>query len=381
MAKNSTPSQLDPGQILKRVFDDSNDAIRTDTTVVANIAGAIEVQIEDTDDSIKIGDGSGHYAAVSVAGAIKVDNSAVTQPISGAVTVSSGSVTVSNASGASAVNIQDGGNSITVDGTVAVTNSNLDVALSTLATHVDTGTTIPGKLDTLHTDIGTTLHTDLNTTISGKLDTLHTDLATTLHTDITSAQSRKLQDGSGNVITSTASALDINLKSSTVAIATSGKQDTGNSSLSSIDGKITACNTGSVVITSGTVNVGNSSGGSAVNIQDGGNSITVDGAVTVSGTATTTENRPSTTSVTAVASSSSNVTLLALNASRRHAMFFNDSTAILYIKLGTTATTTTSYTLQVPPKAFFELPVPVYSGNIDGIWASANGNCLVTEIT
>lgn len=36
-----------------------------------------------------------------------------------------GDVTVNNASGASAVNIQDGGNTITVDGTVAVTNSDI----------------------------------------------------------------------------------------------------------------------------------------------------------------------------------------------------------------------------------------------------------------
>lgn len=36
-----------------------------------------------------------------------------------------GDVTINNASGASAVNIQDGGNTITVDGTVAVTNSDI----------------------------------------------------------------------------------------------------------------------------------------------------------------------------------------------------------------------------------------------------------------
>lgn len=61
--------------------------------------------------------------------AVKVDGSAVTQPVSGTVTASAqpgvdiGDVTINNASGASAVNIQDGGNSITVDGTVAATQS------------------------------------------------------------------------------------------------------------------------------------------------------------------------------------------------------------------------------------------------------------------
>ena len=61
--------------------------------------------------------------------AVKVDGSAVTQPVSGTVTASAqpgvdiGDVTINNASGASAVNIQDGGNSITVDGTVSATQS------------------------------------------------------------------------------------------------------------------------------------------------------------------------------------------------------------------------------------------------------------------
>lgn len=49
--------------------------------------------------------------------------------------------------------------------------------------------------------------------------------------------------------------------------------------LSSIDGKITACNTGAVA---GSVGVTNAGGGSAVNIQDGGNTITVDGTVNAS---------------------------------------------------------------------------------------------------
>lgn len=85
--------------------------------------------------------------------ALKVDGSAVTQPVSGTVTANLsatdnavldtidavldtinaklvtgtdiGDVTINNASGAAAVNIQDGGNTITVDGTVAVTSSDI----------------------------------------------------------------------------------------------------------------------------------------------------------------------------------------------------------------------------------------------------------------
>lgn len=58
-------------------------------------------------------DGSENKAIVSPAGALKVDASGATVPVSFA-----GGVFVNNAGGASAVNVQDGGNSLTVDGTV-----------------------------------------------------------------------------------------------------------------------------------------------------------------------------------------------------------------------------------------------------------------------
>jgi hypothetical protein len=53
-----------------------------------------------------------------------VDGALVNLGANNDVTVTSGSITVANAAGASAVNIQDGGNSITVDGTVAVSGIN-----------------------------------------------------------------------------------------------------------------------------------------------------------------------------------------------------------------------------------------------------------------
>ncbi len=80
-----------------------------------------------------------------------------------------------------------------------------------------------------------------------------------------------------------------------------------------------------------------------------------------------------------VASSATNVTLLASNAARKQAMIYNDSTAILYVKLGATASAT-SHTVQMAAASYYELPQPVYSGIIDGIWASANGSARVTEL-
>jgi len=92
------------------------------------------------------------------------------------------------------------------------------------------------------------------------------------------------------------------------------------------------------------------------------------------------ELRPASSSVTSVASSAVNQLLLALNTSRKGATFYNDSTSILFLKLGTTASSS-SYTTQVGASGYYEVPFPCYTGQIDGIWASANGNLRITELT
>lgn len=83
--------------------------------------------------------------------------------------------------------------------------------------------------------------------------------------------------------------------------------------------------------------------------------------------------------VTSVNSSASNVTLLAANQGRRGAYIYNDSTAVLYVKLGATASTS-SFTVQMASETGWQVP-DNYTGIIDGIWASANGSAMVTEIT
>lgn len=158
--------------------------------------------------------------------------------------------------------------------------------------------------------------------------------------------------------------------------STAAKQDTGNASLASIDGKITAVNTGAVVISSGTitgitnpvavtgtfwqatqpisaatlplpsgaatsalqtqpgvdigdVTVNNAAGAAAVNIQDGGNTITVDGTVSAAVTG----------SVTANAGTNLNTSLLALesggNLSSLAAKDFATETTLALIKAKT----------------------------------------------
>lgn len=103
-------------------------------------------------------------------------------------------------------------------------------------------------------------------------------------------------------------------------------------------------------------------------------------ALPVGGIQDTRETRPGTATCTNVAASVLNQTLLALNGSRRVATFFNDSaTGTLFLKFGTTASTT-SFTVKLIPGAYFEIPQPCYSGRVDGIWDIAAGDCRVTEV-
>lgn len=88
--------------------------------------------------------------------------------------------------------------------------------------------------------------------------------------------------------------------------------------------------------------------------------------------------RPTTATLANVASSASSVTLFAAAGNTSARTIWNDSTAVLYVKFGTTASTT-SYTVQIAAGGYYEFPQPVFAGRVDGIWASANGNARVTS--
>lgn len=80
-----------------------------------------------------------------------------------------------------------------------------------------------------------------------------------------------------------------------------------------------------------------------------------------------------------IASSATSVTLQASNAARRGLLIFNDSTQILFVKFGAAASAT-SYTVQIAAGGYYEMPAPIYTGTVDGIWSSANGNARMTEL-
>ena len=94
----------------------------------------------------------------------------------------------------------------------------------------------------------------------------------------------------------------------------------------------------------------------------------------------TTGSGPSTASTSSVVSSATNVTLLASNTSAVGRQAYNDSDKDLYLKYGVTATTS-SYTVKIPAGWLYVFPAPVYTGQVDGIWAGGpTGSARMTEV-
>lgn len=102
-------------------------------------------------------------------------------------------------------------------------------------------------------------------------------------------------------------------------------------------------------------------------------------AGTVTAPLVTREKQSGTSATSNVAQNAANVTLVAANANRIQAMIYNDALAVLFVKLGATASTT-SYTVQLAAGGF--MSINSYTGIIDGIWAAAGvGAARVTELT
>lgn len=137
--------------------------------------------------------------------------------------------------------------------------------------------------------------------------------------------------------------------------------------------RVTISNDSNILATqSGTWNIVNISG--AISLPTGASTSAIQ---------TTNDNRffSTTATVAQVASSATNVILLASNAGRKGAIFFNNSAQSCYVKLGVTASTA-SFTIKMDPASTLIINNdPVYTGEIDGIWDSADGVMAVTELT
>lgn len=96
-------------------------------------------------------------------------------------------------------------------------------------------------------------------------------------------------------------------------------------------------------------------------------------AVSVSTVAATTP------ALTSVSGSVASVSILASNTSRKSFIVTNDSTAILYLAYGATASTT-AYSVKMYPNACY-ISDFVYTGALSAIWSAAAGSARITELT
>lgn len=84
--------------------------------------------------------------------------------------------------------------------------------------------------------------------------------------------------------------------------------------------------------------------------------------------------------LTSVASSASSVALLGANTKRKTLIIQNTSTAILYVLLGGgTANATTAHSIQMAANT--NVILEGFTGAVSGIWASANGQANLTELS
>lgn len=242
------------------------------------------------------------------------------------------SLPVAIASNQSAIPITDNGGSITVDGTVAASQSgtwNVNNVSGTVS--LPTGAATAAKQPALGT-AGTPSSDVITVQGAASMTALKVD------------GSSVTQPVSGTV-TANAGTGTFAVSAASLPLPTGAATET---TLSTLNGKVTACNTGAVTVSSQPASV----------------------LATYSTTAVT--------SVTAAATSTS---ILASNANRRMAIMFNDCDKNAYVKLGATASTT-SFSYKLAPAQTLELPIPLYTGAIDAIWESSpTGAMRVTEVS
>ena len=289
--------------------------------------------------------------------AVKVDGSAVTQPVSGTVTAT-GPVT----------DTQLRATAVPVSGTVAVSGTSAVSAASLpLPTGAATAAKQPalGTAGTASTDVltvqgiasGTALKTDSSATTQPVSGTVAVSGTVPVSGPATDTQLRATPlPVSGTVAVSGTSAVSI----ATAPVLVAGAAIIGKVGID----QTTPGTTNLVALAAGTNAVGKLAANAGVNIGD-----------------IITQPRGATPALTNVASSATTVALLASNAGRKGMAVYNDSTAILYLKLGATASAT-SFTVAMAANSYYEMPEAwVYTGTIDGIWASATGSARLTELT
>lgn len=233
-------------------------AVKTSVELIDNAISGSEMQV---DIVASLPAGTNNIGDVDIVSSV-LPTGAATAALQTQPGVDIGDVTINNASGAAAVNIQDGGNSITVDGSITAnlgtiagvaTETTLSSLLTELQLKADLTETQPVSVASLPLPSGAATEAKQDTgnsslaTIAGLDFATQTTLAAIL-AKILIAPSTEAKQDTGNASLTTIAAVDFATQTTLAAIlakiiaapATEAKQDTGNTSLGSIDTKLTS---------------------------------------------------------------------------------------------------------------------------------------------
>lgn len=449
-------------------IQDGGNSITVDGSVTANAgtnlntsALALDATLTNKTQFTKLTDGT-DTALITGSGELNVI--ATAQP-----GVDIGDVTINNASGGSAVNIQDGGNSITVDGSItavpadttatgSITTQNLNpnsgtaTASSTVASaSLNGGATVSIQVTGTYTgaltpqvtvdnsnwvnlgstglvNVGTNVYSATiasaatgmwQANVAGSLKFRISALGAVTGTAVVSIQ---ISSGAGAVFldaplpagsavigaVTQSGTWNITNVSGTVSLptgaATAAAQTDKSQFTKLTDGTdtalITAAGEQNVIATAqpgvdiGDVTINNASGGSAVNIQDGGNSITIDGNVGQSGTWTvqpgntanttpwlvSTKTALTASSPTAATVGTGSAQAVASNSSRKGLVLTNTSVNTISLGIGATAVLNSGITLF--PGGVWEMTETNFAtGAINAIAGAASSNLAIQEFT
>jgi hypothetical protein len=266
----------------------------------------------------------------------------------------------------STLSIDDGGGVITVDGTVAVTGVATAANQTTVIGHLDG---VEGLLTTIDADTsalagavsGTEVQVDVVTVPADPFGA-NADAAATAGSTGSIQAKLRLMTSQLDAIKTAVETIDNTVSGSELQVdivsgSSSGTQYT--------EGDVDTSVTGTAVMwedTSDTLRVASATKPLPVALISGGLTPTKAGTATL----------------TNVSGATSSTTLQAANGSRLAVEIYNDSTAVLYVKYGLTASAS-SYTRQLQAGESFR--EELYTGIVTGIWASATGAARVTELT
>ncbi len=241
-----------------------------------------------------------------------------------------------------------------------------------------TGTTTQPVSGTVTSNIGTTNGLTLDTTLAKLTIAQSTALGSNTQTmvggSVTTAAPTYTTGNINPLSLTTTGALRVDNSASTQPISGTITANIGTSGSLALDATLTG-GTQTTGITDGTNTATVTAASTAAVATD--KAVVV--AISPNNSVVVVPTTAATSTLTAVGSSTSSVTLLSSNTSRKGAAIYNDSTSIVYVKFGTTASST-SFTVILTSNSYYEVPFN-YTGRIDGIWVSVNGNARMTELT